>query len=204
MRTLGPAIGALRVATIAADVVLTIVLRIPRVERVRVQKVVVHGEVRIVDPHAPVLCREHPAPRFARPRVAYLLVPTIGEMVATVIVVAKDTKPLLTVEAGTAVDRLKDHRPLAGAMVLPRRRTTPNFDSAPVECISDIQNVVGIALGGPLDHLLRHLDLRRVVDAFDECASGAVEVRVVCWLQGGAVLGHRAAPIADDENVVPP
>mmetsp|Transcript_88481 Transcript_88481/g.255220 ORF Transcript_88481/g.255220 Transcript_88481/m.255220 type:complete len:577 (+) Transcript_88481:639-2369(+) len=201
-RPLGPATVICVVVLLVAQVVARVSLRRMGVPEIGVQEEIVDREARVVHLHAPILRWDHP-PAALAPSVRDDLVPSCREFVAAIVVVAQDAEPLDSIDARPVVDLLEHLLPLLLRDVLVCGLAALSLNPAPVEAITDIQDVVRLRPAGPLLHGGGDAPLRGVVDPADErprVAGELVGATVVSRPQ--PVLAENAAPIADDEHLV--
>mmetsp|Transcript_36076 Transcript_36076/g.65216 ORF Transcript_36076/g.65216 Transcript_36076/m.65216 type:complete len:268 (+) Transcript_36076:580-1383(+) len=150
-----------------AEVVLWVLFRVLGIHGVRVEHVNVHRkiEVWVLNMLAPIWGRHDPA--LAVPGVGNLLIPAIVEDTATPVMVAEDTEPRNVTEA--CVNPFKNLRELVHRCVreLGHRCAAVLFDAAPVEVISNIENIIWLHQARPRLESIGNQDLRLIVHAPD-------------------------------------
>mmetsp|Transcript_7831 Transcript_7831/g.21014 ORF Transcript_7831/g.21014 Transcript_7831/m.21014 type:complete len:340 (+) Transcript_7831:1085-2104(+) len=202
--------GFLRVVRVAAYVVGHVLERFVCIVHVRVQEKIVDGKSLVVDSAPPILggCEPplRPVLRRLLPRVHDRLVPAVAVQVAAVVVVPEDAEPRDAVEALAGVLVLEDALPLGGEVGhVQSGRAAPSFHSAPVEIVSDVEDVLWTYVGGPLSHPVSDRELRDVVQAGHELPLVKTVFPMVCRHRlrlPHLGVGREAAPVADDEDVV--
>jgi len=166
--------------------VLRVRLRGAAAEVVGVHEVVVHREVGVAHPGAPVL-RGDPPPRV-HPRHGDDLAPARGVAPAAVVVVPQDAEPWLALQRGPIVHVVENARPLRRPV---QGLQAASLDAAPVEAVADVEDIVE---GGIVQRKLVHLICHPLLNI----SVTLVQLSVLCWRWWIA----RAAPVSDDKDVV--
>mmetsp|Transcript_56903 Transcript_56903/g.92161 ORF Transcript_56903/g.92161 Transcript_56903/m.92161 type:complete len:270 (+) Transcript_56903:666-1475(+) len=152
-----------------AEVVLWVLFTVLGIHGIRVEHVNVHRkiEVWVLNMLAPIWGRHDPA--LAVPGVGNLLIPAIVEDTATVVMVAEYTEPRHFAEGLPSVHPFKNLIELVQGCVreLAHRCAAVLFDAAPVEVISNIENIIWLHQARPRLESIGNQDLRLIVHAPD-------------------------------------
>mmetsp|Transcript_78192 Transcript_78192/g.198715 ORF Transcript_78192/g.198715 Transcript_78192/m.198715 type:complete len:259 (-) Transcript_78192:2-778(-) len=165
---------------------------------IAVHKEEVHREVAVSHLGAPILRRRDPS-IAPSPGVRNGLVPALHKLEASVVVVAKHTKPRLACQVGPVVDPFEDSLPLGKATGSHGGGTgsAGGLDTAPVKVVPHVEQVSRLTDIGSELHLGRHQQLRAVVDASDQgpLALGS-------WDRWHTRASEEPSPIPNDEEVL--
>mmetsp|Transcript_60133 Transcript_60133/g.134160 ORF Transcript_60133/g.134160 Transcript_60133/m.134160 type:complete len:211 (-) Transcript_60133:23-655(-) len=141
---------------------------------------------------------------MVRPGVPDRLMPTRGEEEATIVVVAKNSQPLLPVQTWTFVHLFKDGAPLVPAETFRKKvGAAVALRPTPVEVVAYVEHVVRWTVKRPVQHLPCHSLLRTIIHPFHELPVTLREERgaVVSWHDWHVRSVLHAAPVTDHEDV---
>mmetsp|Transcript_11153 Transcript_11153/g.21579 ORF Transcript_11153/g.21579 Transcript_11153/m.21579 type:complete len:239 (+) Transcript_11153:421-1137(+) len=183
-------------------------MRLECIPCIAVYEVIIHRKIIIVDPGGVVLCRGHPttcAWMVLGPCVADGLVPSMGKGKTTIIVVAQNPKPLLSVKTFEGINTFVYSLPLPRMVCHPRHGcSTLDKDATPVEVVAHVQHIVRRCYAAPDLHLLCDLLLCTIISTFDERpVVGWHVLRPTVrrhWLSGRIV--EDTTPITNNKNMM--
>mmetsp|Transcript_97627 Transcript_97627/g.284996 ORF Transcript_97627/g.284996 Transcript_97627/m.284996 type:complete len:351 (+) Transcript_97627:119-1171(+) len=160
------------VVLLAADVVLLVDVRGVGIHRVGVEHEDLNAEVLVWELHALLEVLPGHDPAVTLPGVGDLLVPAVVKVEAAPVVVPEHTDPLLAGEPRTGVDALEDcvKLVLGGGMDGPHGLPASRLNSAKIEVVAYVEDVLGVVLrSSRLEHF-RNEELWIVVHARHEAA----------------------------------
>mmetsp|Transcript_118033 Transcript_118033/g.296783 ORF Transcript_118033/g.296783 Transcript_118033/m.296783 type:complete len:423 (+) Transcript_118033:212-1480(+) len=193
----GSASGSIGSVHLAADVVLRIIIWTLGIKSIGVDHEILNGETRVVHHPAVVAAWHHPIP--VHEGIPNLLGPTVVELPATIVVVPEAADPRLVSEA--AINALPSLGKVLERQTVGMCAAAILLHATPIEVVTDIEHVLGIADACTLFHDICHQDLRAIVDPADvpTILRALLARATLVWRR--VMPRKRGTPIADGKDV---